>query len=315
MTWGNLLWLGVGVGIGLLWAQWRRRSHSLLHFIQAAPIAPETATPTPPLQAAPDELAELRSRLATVELAYHMAAQMSQVKGSFLARTSHELRSPLNGLIGMHQLILADLCDSPEEEREFLTEANASALKMVRVLDDVIETSKIEQGSIQLVPEAIAIAALFADVQTLTHLQAQNRSIRLAIAPPTAPLTLWADLRRLRHALATLINSAIATLDEGHITLAVGPPASPDQHQLWLDTPLAAAHWEAPAPPALPPTSDRKAILQTLRQAFPSPSYALTVARSLFQSMHGDLTLAHPTPDSTRICCTLPIAPPTTSID
>jgi signal transduction histidine kinase len=79
-----------------------------------------------------------------------MAKEMSQFKAGFLARTSHELRSPLSSLIGLHQLILADLCDSPEEAREFVAQANASALKMVKLLDEVIAVSKTEHGTNRL---------------------------------------------------------------------------------------------------------------------------------------------------------------------
>ncbi|MEQ8958292.1 MAG: histidine kinase dimerization/phospho-acceptor domain-containing protein, partial [Coleofasciculus sp. C2-GNP5-27] len=78
-----------------------------------------------------DQLESLKQELEQTRLAYQMAHEMSLYKGGFLARTSHELRSPLSSLMGMHQLILSDLCDSPEEAKEFVAQAHTSAQKMV----------------------------------------------------------------------------------------------------------------------------------------------------------------------------------------
>ncbi len=57
-----------------------------------------------------------------------MAAQMGQYKAGFLARTFHELGSPLTSLISLYQLILSDLCDSPAEERDCIAQAQQSCL-------------------------------------------------------------------------------------------------------------------------------------------------------------------------------------------
>lgn len=321
MTWANLLWLIVGVGCGLALSQGRRSPSPR----RSAPVPlappPELPPPSPAPESPTADLDTLRSRLADMELAYQMAMQMSQFKGNFLARTSHELRSPLNGLIGMHQLILADLCDSPEEAQEFLAQANDCALKMVRVLDEVIEASKVEQGRVELIVEPVEIATLFADIHTLTHLQAQNRNIRLTIAPPAEAIVGWADFRRLRQALVMLIESAIATVEEGSITLALATAAPPNTVHIWLDTPLPAAQWQSvdlphlPLPSAPLAKSDRPALVHALQQPFPTPGYVLAVARSLLQTMQGDLTVESSAGEFTRICGTIPTAPPQASID
>ncbi|GBF84663.1 histidine kinase dimerization/phospho-acceptor domain-containing protein [Aphanothece sacrum] len=70
-----------------------------------------------------DEIEALKQELEQTKLAYQMAVQLSQFKSGFLAKTSHELRSPLSTLMGLHQLILSDLCENHEEEREFIEQA------------------------------------------------------------------------------------------------------------------------------------------------------------------------------------------------
>ncbi|XHX75955.1 MAG: sensor histidine kinase [Stenomitos frigidus ULC029] len=130
MDWTALGWLGLGLGLGLSsrWRSWR------------SPLADASLT---------EHLVEPEpSELQALQMAYQFATEMSQFKGGFLARTSHELRSPLNGMIGMHQLILEDLCDSPEEEREFIAQANESALKLIKLLDTVLDVARLEHGKL-----------------------------------------------------------------------------------------------------------------------------------------------------------------------
>ena len=58
-----------------------------------------------------------------------MASEMSKFKAGFLARTAHELRSPMNSMISGLQLVISDLADDPEEERKFVSQAHSCALK------------------------------------------------------------------------------------------------------------------------------------------------------------------------------------------
>src|SRR4028118_557337 len=159
----DLIYLVVGVGLGLLGSRFtgsiKEPVVSTTPEPQPEPVVSTTPEPQPepvvsttpePQEADQEDLQPLREKLKQTQLAYEMAKEMSQFKAGFLARTSHELRSPLSSLIGMHQLILSDLCDSPEEAREFVAQANASALKMVKVLDEVIAVAKTEHGTNQL---------------------------------------------------------------------------------------------------------------------------------------------------------------------
>ena len=92
-----------------------------------------------------------------IELAYHLAREMSQFKAGFLARTTHVLRSPLNGLIGLHQLILSDLCENPEEEREFIGQAHERALKLLNLIDEILHIARAEHGNSKLDSSVSAI--------------------------------------------------------------------------------------------------------------------------------------------------------------
>lgn len=285
----------------------------------------EMNAPEPQPLAPLDEIARLKEQLHQTELAYYMAVQASQLKGSFLARTSHELRSPLNGMIGMHQLILADLCDSSEEEREFVEQANASALKLVKLLDEVIDLTRVAQGTNQLAMQPVPLAKLLEDVQRLTYLQAKNRNLSLAIAFPSPDLYVLTDLPRSRQLLVSLVDTAIAHLDEGSLSLTV-QLISPTRCVIQIETPIPAATWRLDSPQ--PPTSisngavvplEKATILQTANRPFPTLGFALAVARSLLQSMQGNLEVndvhADAASTTSQICCELPVVDLEASID
>jgi signal transduction histidine kinase len=188
----NLVWLFVGLGVGFAGGWWAKRAPKLE-------------------QSNPDR---------SLQLAYQSALELAQFKAGFLARTSHELRSPLSGLIGSQQLVLADLCESPEEEREFIAQANESALKLVKLLDEVINVSKAEYGTGKLEFQAVSVGDVFDNVFALTHLLAENRNLRFQIALPEPDLEVFVDRKTLEQVLVSLISSAIATMQEGTIKLS-----------------------------------------------------------------------------------------------
>ncbi|PZV14602.1 MAG: sensor histidine kinase [Leptolyngbya sp.] len=306
----NLGWLIIGL-IGGLIIGWRLRRP----VPQSAPMS--TALATDPNQASPTQ-DNIQSQQA-LQLAYQMASEMSRLKGGFLARTSHELRSPMSGLIGMQQLILADLCDSPEEERDFVKQANEAALRMVKVLDDVINVAKVEHGTSELALQSVQLNMVLLNLYTATHLQAQNRNLQLHIPAVNEALYVAVDPRRLQQALIHLVDGAIANLEDGSITVLLGAVDSASV-QLWIDQPLPASVWHQPLdflPPAIAPlesvlenTLEKAAIVQRVNTPFPSLSFVRVLAQKLLVSMGGSLEILSQQDsvlqNQTRIQCTIP---------
>ena len=198
-----------------------------------------------PQDANPDVTAILEE-LKQTQMAYHMATEMSQFKAGFLARTSHELRSPLNSLIGLHQLILSDLCDNPEEEREFIAQAHASALKLMQLIDEIIAVAKTQHGTSRIEIQPVELAKVLEEVYNLTHLQAANRSIRLEVSPPDREIYVLADPRRLQQVLLNLVDTAIARMDEGNIRVWVPPSPASGHIHIWIDAECPVSVWSEP---------------------------------------------------------------------
>ena len=242
-----------------------------------------------------------------LKTAYWQALERADFRGGFLARSSHELRSPLNQVISLHQMILEDLCDSPEEEREFLGTAHAAALKMLEHLDFLIYLSKLQTGVMQPTLQPVPLSQVFEQVKTLTHLQAANRNLPLVITCPEPDLRVLADPKWLVNGLVTLIEGAIAAAHRGPLHLAVGQTTATHCH-LWLEDDRPETAWQEPNP--LPDPADFD-----LDRPLPL-SLRHDLAAALFAAMGGSLQRLEKLPDgqapalavSSRLQCTLSLA-------
>ena len=266
-----------------------------------------------------DEIESLKAQLKQAQLQYQMEVQVNEFRAGFLARTAHELRAPLNGLIGLHQLILSDLCESPEEEKEFLSQANDSALKMVKLMDEIIHVSKAEYGSNPLDIQAIKLEEVFQEVHRLTTMQARNRSIRLQIDTSDPPIYVMADFSKLRQILLHLVDSSIALMKEGSLKIdtQVDSNAKTVQIRICIQSPHQV--WSEPVDLleeiSAPDTVNRES-LPPIPQL--SPGMKLLISQQLLEMMGGSLEvipLASGNDDEetiTQLQCSLPLAQPET---
>ncbi len=259
------------------------------------------------------EIETLKEELKQTQLAYQMAAQMSQFKAGFLARTSHELRSPLSSLIGLHQLILADLCESPEEQKEFIAQAYSSAMKLMQLIDEIVSVAKAEYGTKELLIEPVQLAEVFTDVYNLTHLQAANRNLRLNIIPPDYSLHVAVDRNRFTQAITNTIDSGIALMQEGCIQLEA---IKTEQDKVIIEIVLdcVADLWQEENCLAQPTVAeDLEATKEILQHINLSPKMRFLLSQTLIETMGGslklvDLSAGIAAQAATKIKLTIPLA-------
>ncbi|MBI4574370.1 MAG: cyclic nucleotide-binding domain-containing protein [candidate division NC10 bacterium] len=136
---------------------------------------------------------------------------VSRHKSQFLAGMSHELRTPLNAIIGFSEVLL-DPSMGPlpaEEQQEFLTNILTSGKHLLRLINDVLDLSKIEAGKMELQPEAVSLPDTVEGVLGTVKPLAAKKQIRVLsdVAPDLPPL--WADPPRLKQILYNLLSNAI----------------------------------------------------------------------------------------------------------
>jgi signal transduction histidine kinase len=334
MNWTDVALLNVGLAIGAVfgWTIGRSRGSALPKTNSAipntsAPTKPEFPSPESHSEPSP-EVQTLTQQLQRTQLAYEMAREMAQFKAGFLGRTSHELRSPINSVISLHQLILADLAEDPAEEREFVAQANQSAQKMLAVLDQLIKVSKATHGTETLNLRSLDWQDVLMELEQFVQLQARNRNIRLQVAYPDADIFVLADADWLRQSLLNLVDLPVALMPEGTIRLTSEVDQAAQQLHLYIEDQRPASFWHEPVDllSQLQPssTSDlpsptKAALLDRARSIdLPTPGLLLLTTQTLLELMGGRLEIlsvpSSPTSDQpdtatlTRIRCTLPLA-------
>ncbi|WP_197064744.1 sensor histidine kinase [Leptolyngbya sp. KIOST-1] len=181
--------------------------------------------------------------LATLQLAYDRLLHRAQHQAAFLGTASHELRSPINQIISLHQLILEDLCESPTEEREFIAQANEAMQTVLKNLDLLITLSKLDIGLLQPRLQATPLEPLLVRVQRLIEMQCINRHCRFSLGPVEPSLVVQTDTTWLEQLLVMLIEAALA---QGCPQISLTVADDPNLEEVVLH--LGSNPGEAPAP-------------------------------------------------------------------
>ncbi len=147
------------------------------------------------------------------------AEAASEAKTEFLADMSHELRTPLHGLLGMLSLVR----DAPRDSRaaNWLLTAEESAQHLRHLLDDLLDLSKLNAGTLNLLPGAVNLLSLLREVQSLLQPAAGAKNLTLQIElDPALSACARLDATRVRQVLFNLVANAIKFSDRGAIVLA-----------------------------------------------------------------------------------------------
>jgi signal transduction histidine kinase len=157
-----------------------------------------------------------------LEAAREQAEEASRLKSQFLANTSHELRTPLNGMIGFLKLILDDIADDPEEQREFIQEAYNSALHLLNIINDILDIARIEAGKMDLDMGPVKLQELFSNVENFTGNQAHQKNLSFTIDMPAThdEIILYGNYQRLLQVMLNLVGNAIKFTHEGGVTVS-----------------------------------------------------------------------------------------------
>jgi signal transduction histidine kinase len=151
----------------------------------------------------------------------------SRAKSEFLANMSHELRTPMNAILGFTEMLLDGLYgDVPADLREPLADIQANGRHLLRLINDVLDLSKIEAGRLELVVDTYAVADVVESVRaSLRSLAAEKGLEFVTRVPPDLPMA-RGDGRRIAQCLLNLSGNAIKFTKQGRVEISVGQEGS-----------------------------------------------------------------------------------------
>ena len=148
------------------------------------------------------------------------AEAANSAKGHYLAVMSHEVRTPLGGLIGLAELVQEEPLTAEQRENVRLIETTGRSL--LDLISNILDYSKLEAGRMEIEPSPMEPAALLEDLCRLfsAPAQAKNLLLKVHVAPGVPPVVLM-DAARLRQILGNLLSNAIKFTEKGGIELVV----------------------------------------------------------------------------------------------
>jgi signal transduction histidine kinase/DNA-binding response OmpR family regulator/PAS domain-containing protein len=153
--------------------------------------------------------------------AKEQAIQANIAKSSFLARVSHEVRTPMNAILGITEIQLQNEKNSPDMQ-EALGEIYNAGYLLLGIINDILDLSKIEAGKLELVPVNYDVASLINDTVHLNVIRYDSKPIVFNFqVDENIPVTLLGDELRIRQVLNNLLSNAFKYTDSGEVSLSV----------------------------------------------------------------------------------------------
>ena len=172
---------------------------------------------------------QIIERTRELEQRLRRAEALTRSKDDFLANMSHEIRTPMNGVLGMAELLAGTELD--KRQRRFVDSMRAAAETMMRIINDILDDSKIEAGKMDLVQEPFDVRELAEQAGQLYAGQAESKKLEMICRiEPTVPSIVVGDALRLRQVLGNLLSNAVKYTDHGEIEIRVGLDDSRDGH-------------------------------------------------------------------------------------
>jgi two-component system, sensor histidine kinase and response regulator len=164
---------------------------------------------------------EVLERTHEIEQQLRDSEAVMRSKDEFLANMSHEIRTPMNGVLGMAELLTGT--DLDKRQRRYVDSMRSAADTMMKIINDILDDSKIAAGKMELVREVFDVREFVEQVGEVFAARAESKKLELVCrVEPTVPAAVVGDALRLRQVLGNLLSNAVKYTERGEIQIRIG---------------------------------------------------------------------------------------------
>ncbi len=161
------------------------------------------------------EKAKLASELEKAKIE---AENANRAKSQFLARISHEIRTPINSVLGMNEMIIRE--SNEGNIRQYAADVKDSSVMLLSLINELLDSSKIESGKMELVPVNYEMDSLLNDIYNMINIKSREKGLELVFeVDPEMPNGCYGDDKRIRQILINLLTNAVKYTEKGRVTL------------------------------------------------------------------------------------------------
>lgn len=240
--------------------------------------------------------AKVAARTEELETAKEAADSANHAKSEFLANMSHEIRTPMNAILGFTELLHEQV--HGEKQRSYLSAISSSGKTLMRLINDILDLSKIEAGRMDIAYEPVDISQVIREVSAMFAAKVQEKGLQLIVESDiSSPLGMMLDEIRLRQILFNLVGNAVKFTDKGYvkIILQTSPiqenlPSSAKNIRLTLtveDTGIGI------------PEAQQQVVFEAFRQQegqsarkYGGTGLGLTITKRLVEMMNGEISVS-----------------------
>lgn len=149
--------------------------------------------------------------------------KVNQIKSQFIAHVTHELRSPVNAIIGLAELLrMAAEQGSGEQIKERLSLMVSSAISLRAIITNILDLSKIEAGKMEVVSQCFDVSALVAEIAEITRVLIGSKPVIVEVRVPPMPVIITTDPVKLRQIIVNITSNAAKFTEQGKIMITLG---------------------------------------------------------------------------------------------
>jgi PAS domain S-box-containing protein len=234
---------------------------------------------------------KLEETVDELKAAKNEAEMATKTKSEFLANMSHEIRTPMNAILGFTQLL--EEGNLSQKQRTYLNAITSSGKNLLRLINDILDLSKIEAGKLELSPEVVNIKKVITEIKDIFIVKAEEKEIDLIIdITDNIHENLYLDEVRLRQILFNLVGNSIKFTEDGFIRIGIRTQAI-DENDSVVDLTIEVEDT------GIGISEDQQdEIFESFRQQsgqstrkFGGTGLGLAITKRLVEMMHGEIKL------------------------